>query len=150
MTATDYQREVTVQTSREAVFAALTTGIHEWWTEDFSGSGAKAGDEFTVRFGTTFMTMRISALLPGIRLSWDCIDALTDLPELGQDKTEWIGTSIHWQLMPDESDVTRLRIVHEGLTPEVKCFNVCQQGWDFFLDSLRKVLEGQKSAAWKA
>lgn len=147
MTTTDYQHSFTVPASMETVYAALTAGIPAWWTEDFSGKATQPGEVFTVRFGGTFMTFRIDAALPGHKLTWTCTDNLQDMPGLSH-RTEWIGTRMHWQLTP-EGNSTRLEMVHEGLNPEMECWDICQQGWNFFLGSLRKVLEGEKGDTWK-
>src|SRR5690606_9972908 len=120
-------------------FKALTQQIDNWWTEDFKGSSDNLNDEFTVQFGTTFKTMKVMELIPNQRVVWLCIDTLIDLPEL-QNNTEWKGTKIVWEL-ENEIETTKITLTHFGLTPQVKCYSICEQGWESFLNSLKQFVE---------
>ena len=84
---TDYQYTFLVKKNILSVFQAITQQIPKWWTEDFEGSADKVNDEFTVRFSTTFKTMKVQELIPNEKIVWLCIDTLIDIPEL-QNNTE--------------------------------------------------------------
>jgi hypothetical protein len=142
----NYQNRVTIQANQAAVLTALTKGIPNWWTEDFSGVASKVGDAFTVRFGSTFKVFEVTGLGPN-KVSWTCLDSFIDMPDLIQ-KDEWKDTRIHWTLTADGQQ-SQLEIVHEGLTPEVECFEICRQGWTSFVASLKRWLETGKGQPYK-
>lgn len=135
----NYQNSLLVKSNRSSVYKALTEGIPKWWTKDFSGTSTVINDEFTVRFGATFKTMKVLELNPAKKVVWVCIDTLIDIPEL-KNNTEWTDTKIVWDLRA-ENKQTIISLTHIGLTPEVSCYEICEKGWELFLESLRKFLE---------
>ena len=139
----DYQKSITIKTTTEKVFSVLTSQIQEWWTKDFEGSSKNEGDEFSVHFGETFKTMQILEIIPNEKVTWLCIDQHLEMP-LGipalKNKKEWVGNKIRWRI--DEiGETTQLQLTHEGLNPTVECWDVCEQGWDQSLQSLKQLLE---------
>lgn len=144
---TDYQNTFLVKTNANSAFKALTMHIDKWWTEDFTGLSDQLNDEFTVRFGTTFKTMKIQELIPNEKVAWVCINTLIDIPEL-QNNTEWKDTKIVWELQND-SETTKITLTHFGLTPEVACYEICEKGWESFLESLTNFLETGKGTPYK-
>jgi hypothetical protein len=142
----NYQNNIEIQANQTEILHALTTGIPNWWTEDFSGSAHKVGDSFTVRFGNTFKVFVVTDLTPA-EVTWTCVDSFIDLPGLKK-KDEWKGNTIHWTIVADGQQC-HLQIVHEGLAPEVECFEVCQQGWTSFISSLKQLLETKEGQPYK-
>lgn len=138
MHSADFQKTIIVNSDSNDIFAALTTGIPEWWTASFEGSGEETGGEFTVHFGTTFKKMKVSELVPERKIVWDCLESYIDVPELSE-KTEWVGTRIVWEILPGQ-EATTIHLTHIGLTEQIECYNICVQGWDSFVESLRKLL----------
>lgn len=136
---TNYQNTFLIKKNIKSVFQAIAQQIPKWWTEDFTGSSDKLNDEFTVRFGTTFKTMRVQELIPNEKIVWLCINTLIDIPELSNN-TEWKDTKIVWELKND-NESTIITLTHFGLTPEVACYSICQQGWESFLNSLKQFTE---------
>ena len=134
----NYQNSLVTSAIQPEILAALTTQICDWWTEDFSGSAKGVGDEFTVRFGNTFKTFVVTEL-SSTRVAWKCLDSYIDMPDLNK-KDEWKGTTIHCGIGSDGQQ-NNLQMFHEGLTPEIECFDVCQQGWISFFASLKNWLE---------
>jgi hypothetical protein len=137
-----YSRSILLRSSAEAVFNAITQRIPDWWSREFTGSASKADDEFTVRFGPTFKTMKISKASEPTDVTWLCIaqqivmpDGLTPL----KNPSEWVGNTISWHIAR-EADECRLTLTHIGLTPESECWVVCEPGWDQTMKSLEKFL----------
>lgn len=126
------------------VYKALTTqyGIQSWWTKSCE-VGTAVGEQITIRFGHTFKVMRIEALSLDTEVRWNVIDAHLVVPGLIR-TTEWIGSTIAFQLMPQPNGITRLHLEHIGLTPEVECYEICSQGWRQFLGSLKSYVETGK------
>lgn len=130
-----FSLEITIGASAQEVYKSLTENIPGWWTEMFEGSSRETGDQFTVRFGdAVFKTMQVVALAEDEKVIWRVTDTLIDLPELSN-KTEWLGTEIVWD-MTQNPDKTALTLTHIGLTPEIECYNICENGWRNFVKSL--------------
>ncbi len=138
---THYQAETSLSAPVASVYQALTTepGIRAWWTAA-SEVGSAIGDRVSIRFGTTFKVMRIEHLLQDVAVRWKVIEAHLDVPGLTR-MDEWVGTEIRFELEPVSTSITRLRIEHIGLTPEVECYGICSQGWSQFLASLKSYVE---------
>lgn len=60
------------------------------------------------------------------------------MPELNN-KKEWIGTKIIWEILQN-ADTTTLLLTHQGLNSAIKCFEVCLDGWNSFLNSIDMLL----------
>jgi hypothetical protein len=143
----DYQKSLLTKASLISTFQALTQQISKWWTEDFRGKSLNINDEFTVYFGETFMTFKIVELITNKKIVWLCTDTLANTEELSND-TEWKNTKIIWELQHDD-EATTITLTHIGLTPEVKCYNICKQGWESFLYSLKQFTETNRGLPFK-
>lgn len=130
------------------VYEALTTqrGITEWWTTSCE-VGTTVGELITIRFGETFKVMRIESLRPQSEVRWRVIDARLVVPGLTR-TNEWIGTTIAFQLSSPSEFATRLDLEHLGLTQQIECYEVCSQGWNQFLASLKNYIETGKGTPY--
>ena len=137
------RRTLSSPCSPEQIYHALTARISDWWTSDFEGGASHPGDTFTVRFGSTFKTMRIVEAIPHRTVVWLCTDQRIEMPE-GMaplaNPAEWVGQNIHWNIRAAGGGSV-LEFFHEGLTPGVECWAVCESGWGQTLNSLVKLLE---------
>lgn len=123
------------------VYETLTTpeGLRGWWTKDCDVS-TNVGQVSTFRFGETFNQMRIEELVPGEKVHWYCIGQYHHAEELTV-KDEWKGTEVLFSLLENEQG-THLTFTHQGLTPELECYELCHRGWNHFLQvSLREYVE---------
>jgi hypothetical protein len=110
--------------------------VGAWWTASFTGSAQKVGDTFGVRFGETFVNFQVVEHTDR-RIVWQVTDSL--LPWL-KDRTEWTGTHVVWEITV-VGDETTVQMTHEGLVPQVECYENCEKGWNFYVgESLRKLL----------
>ncbi|CAG4994626.1 hypothetical protein DYBT9275_01432 [Dyadobacter sp. CECT 9275] len=140
----DYQKHMETDQSAAVVYAALTEHIQHWWSTDLTGAAAQAGDSFTIGFGETRKTFKILEATPCTRVVWTCTKAYIDLNSL-QNKGEWVGTRLVWTL-DDRGENTTLTFLHEGLSPDLECYTVCEDGWNTFLASLGDYLATGKGA----
>lgn len=130
----NYKQEIVIIGNTESVFKGITNGLNSWWGKT-DNSVSKKGDEFTTRFGNAYWKFRIIEYIESKRITWECIDGE---PEFN---AEWIGTKIFWELV-SQGDKTIVKFVHEGLTPEFKCYNICAPTWDMFItESLKLFIE---------
>ena len=111
--------------------------VNEWWAKKIEGSTNKLNDVFTVHFGETFVTFKVTESVPGKKVAWKVTNCY--LPWLN-DKTEWNGTTVVFEISP-LGDETQITMTHIGLVPAVECYNGCEAGWNkYFKGSLFKLL----------
>lgn len=121
----DYNATIVVKTTAAEAFKYINH-VSAWWTENLEGSSARLNDVFTVRFGETFVTFRITEFVPAKKVVWLVTDS--NLHWL-YDKKEWNGTSVRFELS-GEKDATSIHFTHIGLLPGIECYNNCKRGWD--------------------
>jgi len=135
----NFKKTIIYSASDKAVYDALTNSISKWWTEMFEGISNEQGQTFTVSFGANvFKTMLVEELVPNQKVVWNVKDSLIDIPDL-KNKAEWINTKIVWEI-DSRDNQTELHLTHFGLTPQVECYNICQNGWQNFTDSLTRFI----------
>ena len=135
----NFNKTLIFQTTSGKVYDALTNSITKWWTEMFEGASNRQGQSFTIRFGTdVFKTMSVEELVPDKKVVWNVTASLIDIPEL-KNKTEWINTKIVWEISSTDSQ-TELHLTHFGLTPQVECYSICEDGWHNFTNSLSEFI----------
>ncbi len=101
-----------------------------WWGITFSGSAEKQNDTFNVKMsGDSFFNFTVTEVLPGKRVVWLVTDC--NMPWY-TDKKEWAGTRLIFDIR-ENKDETELTFTHEGLTPEVECYNDCVPGWTHWI-----------------
>ena len=145
----DYQHTIQLKTDANQVFNALTKEIPLWWTEMFEGASNKKGQFFTVRFGeNVFKMMEVKELVANTKVEWNVKDSLIAIPEL-KNQSEWIGTSIIWEIKPS-STLTVLKLTHKGLNQGIECYDICSEGWQQFINSLRTYIETGKGNPFKS
>ena len=135
----DYRKIIRVNKPVSEVYEAITEQIADWWSTDLSGAAAHVGDSFNIAFGGTRKTMDISEAVPNELVIWTCAKAYIDMPTL-KNKTEWEGSRMIWTLT-GASDGTELNFLHEGLNRNMECFDICEDGWNYFLNSLEAYLK---------
>ena len=132
----NYQSSIAANFTPAEAFDAISH-VNGWWVKDFEGSAEKVNDVFTVHFGETFVTFKVTEGVFGKKIAWLVTDCY--LPWL-KDKTEWNGTTVLFEIstLGDETQVT---MTHIGLVPATECYAGCQAGWNkFFKGSLFKLL----------
>jgi hypothetical protein len=124
MKSEDFHCSITANvTAKQAVDAI--SNVSAWWAKNLEGSSQKLNDVFTVRFGTTWVTFKITEFIPDTKIAWSVTDCY--LPWL-DDKTEWTGTKVVFEIST-KNNTTVIHFTHEGLVPEVECYDNCVKGW---------------------
>ena len=138
----DYHCEFTADVPAAKAFDGICR-VSGWWAKHIEGSTQKLDSVFTVRFGETFVTFKVTDYQPNTRTVWTVADCNLHWQE---DKTEWTGTKVVWELT-GKTKSTDIAFTHVGLRPEVECYEACVKGWDqHVLGSLAKLLiEGKGS-----
>ncbi len=126
-----------VEQSPTEVFEAVTN-VRGWWSAALEGESAKLGDEFVFSYEDIHTSKhRLVEVIPDRRVVWLTLDASLNFVD---DKHEWIGTRAIFDIRRMGLR-TELRFTHEGLKPELLCYEGCKRGWSFFiLESLRSLI----------
>lgn len=86
----------------------------------------------------------ITGYSPYNKIGWRCVKAVHHHEGLEDIKEEWLDTIVSWTFHQNKK-YTKTTLVHEGLTPALNCYKVCEQGWDYFTGtSLKNYLETGK------
>jgi len=123
-----YHSSIAANITAQQAFEGINN-VPGWWAKNFEGNSQRLDDIFTVRFGETFGTFKITSSIPGKRIEWLNIDCYLDLLK---NKTEWKGTTIVWEILP-KNDGIQINMTHVGLVPGIECFEDCTKGWDFYV-----------------
>ncbi len=137
----NYQQSFTLKATPAKVYAAISTleGIQGWWTQDCTGS-THEGASLHIRFGGTHKDLRIEQLEPNQSVRWLCTAAHINHESLTR-KDEWVGTQMVFRLTPETNGYTRVDFEHIGLVPSFECYDLCNNGWNYFLKSLHAYVE---------
>lgn len=112
-----------------------------WWTRNIEGNTENLNDVFTVHFGETFVTFKITELIQNKKIVWTVTDSY--LPFVN-DKKEWNNTSVDWKIA-ENNDATKITMTHIGLMPAVECYENCEKGWNFYSgESLKQLMNEGK------
>jgi len=136
----NYQISINTNADAKKAFENICH-VAGWWTGNIEGNSKKLNDVFTVHFGETFVTFKITELVLGKKIVWAVTDCY--LPFVN-DKKEWNNTSIDWEITED-NDATKITMTHVGLMPAVECYENCEKGWNFCTgESLKKLMNKGK------
>ena len=143
MSSKSYTRTITVEASPQDAFRALTTGHEQWWTT-CDNEFARIGDRIKFTFPplVSYWTFEATRIEPDKAVELECVEAYHKMPDKPDaSTTEWLGSKALWRIEPRGSQ-TAIHFVHDGLTPELDCYDVCEAGWDlYFVDSLKAYLD---------
>jgi len=138
---THYQQRLVIEAEPAVVYAALTTthGLRGWWSEDCHAD-SRVGGLLNFGFGACSKQMRVERLVATQEVAWLCTRAHIDAAGVTR-PDEWVGTEMVFRLAPDGEGRTVLQFEHLGLVPDLQCWAVCNQGWNYFLPSLKQFAE---------
>jgi hypothetical protein len=147
MRADSYTTTFTVEQTPAEVFAAIND-VRGWWTGEVEGDTDKLGSEFTYRYEDIHRsTQRITELVANSKVVWHVVDAALNFVD---DKTEWIGTDIVFDIAR-EGNKTTVRFSHNGLVPAFACFSECSSAWGYYINaSLRNFIATRNGAIGSA
>ena len=137
----DYSATFLVDTTPQAAFDAINN-VRGWWSGEIEGVTDKLGAEFTYRvLDVHYSRQRIVEFIPGRKVVWEVVDS--DLSH-AQDRTEWTGTSISFEIAPKtgrNAGKTEVRFTHFGLVEAFECYSACSNAWGSLLHgNLRQLI----------
>ncbi|MCG7899965.1 MAG: SRPBCC domain-containing protein [Candidatus Thiodiazotropha weberae] len=145
-----YARQIVVTATPAITFQALTAEIDQWWTTNCNVI-TQVGDRVTFRFDSTYWVMEVVRLSENRLIELLCIEAHhlhEGLP--ASIEKEWEGTKLKWALKAVDG-ATQVDFIHEGLVSELDCYEICEQGWNFyFASSLKEYLETGRGSPYQS
>ena len=125
MTNSDFTISITVEQSPSEVYDAINN-VRVWWSGEIEGASNKQGDEFSYRSGNFhFSKQKAVEMVPNKRVVWLVTESTINFVS---NKNEWTGTQIIFDITSQENQ-TKLTFTHQGLEPEIECFNACSNAW---------------------
>jgi hypothetical protein len=146
MNALDFKMTFFVHSSPEEAFKTILD-VRSWWRglydEDIEGKSDVLNEEFTFRAGAGvhYSKHQLIEATPNKKIVWRVSDGnLTFI----QNKKEWVNTRICFEIS-EKDNQTQITFTHEGLVPELECYNACSATWTKYLqEKLMKVLSVYK------
>lgn len=129
MQKSDFSVSIKVKAAPETVFEKINR-VKAWWTENLAGSSTALNDEFEVRFGDVhYSKQKLVEFDPPRRIVWLITEGRLNFTA---DPAEWEGTRICFDIHP-AGDQTEIVFTHEGLVPEVECYEACSGAWTGYI-----------------
>ncbi|WPU96036.1 SRPBCC domain-containing protein [Mucilaginibacter sabulilitoris] len=129
MTTPDFNTTFSVDNTPKEVFNAVNN-VRGWWSERIDGGTEQLNDEFTYqRWELHKCTMKLIEVIPDKKVVWQVLDNYFSFTE---DKTEWIGTKISFDIS-EKDGKTQLLFTHWGLVPAYECYDVCFDAWSSYI-----------------
>jgi hypothetical protein len=138
-----YSFAIETQRSAKEAFELLLE-IEKWWSgiydETIIGKNQKVNDEFTfsARGGIHFSRQKLIELIPYKKIVWEVIESnLSFLENPG----EWLQTKLQFEVIEETKNMTKIIFTHEGLIPQIECYNDCSNAWTQYLNNLQSKLK---------
>ena len=128
--------------SAQSVFETILDP-KKWWfgvfDETISGKSNNVNDVFTFLAGggVHATTQKMVELIPDKKVMW--LVTSSNLSFLKKPE-EWMNTRFYFELS-EKGNKTKITFTHEGLLPEIECYDACSGGWMQYLKKLEWTLK---------
>lgn len=108
---------------------AEVDGLRSWWTPMTTSSADHSSIAFRFGDGNHGPDMAVSALEPGRRVAWECVEG------------PWVGHDFEFDIQPRDEGGSVLLFAHRGWEEPDEFYMHCNSKWGFFLLSLKSYVE---------
>lgn len=150
MSTKNFTQTLLVDKPAEAVFKVLKN-VRAWWSgiyaEEFSGASEKLDDEFSFRAGegAHFSKQKLVELVANKKIVWLVTESKLNFLK----KTdEWTGSQLIFELA-QQGNKTQVTFTHQGLTPEIECYDSCAPAWTMYIEQKLMPLLGAEKVPTK-
>jgi len=134
MTRSDFTLTLLAEQAPQEVFQAILN-VRDWWSgyhsEEIEGDTEKLHDEFSFLAGggLHYSKQKLIELIPDKKVVWLVTESELSFLEK---KDEWTGTKLIFEIL-EKDGKTQLTFTHEGLVPEVECYDSCAPTWTTYV-----------------
>lgn len=141
METKNFSSTLVVDKTPEEVFNAVTN-VRGWWSEEIEGNSSKVSDVFDYHYEDVHRCkMKLIEVIPNKVIVWHVLENYFNFTE---DEKEWTDDKIFFEITKT-GDKTQLQMTHVGLTPHNECYNACNDGWTYYIQtSLKSLIETGK------
>jgi hypothetical protein len=140
--AKSFSYSFTSSKSPDSIFELLLD-IDKWWSgfysETINGKSQAVNDEFSFKAGggLHYTRQKLIELIPNKKIVWLVTESnLTFL----NDTNEWTNTMIRFDIST-EGNKTKVTFTHDGLIPQIECYDQCSAAWSQYLEQLQEKLK---------
>lgn len=137
MKTQDFTTTLLVEQTPREVFNAINN-VRGWWSEEVEGTTDKLHGEFDYHYKDVHRCkMKLIEFVPDKKVVWHVLDNYFNFTK---DKSEWKDTKVSFEIS-EKDNKTQLRFTHIGLVPDYECFEICNEGWNNYINlSLRSLI----------
>lgn len=113
--------------------------VSNWWIgfheETIIGKSQKVGDEFSFHAGggMHITKQKLAELIPNKKITWLVIESHLSFLN---DTDEWDGTKLIFDIQQNSDNTSTVKFTHEGLAPQIECYDQCSSAWTQYLNQL--------------
>ncbi len=139
----NYTVELESSLPTRAIFEKLLD-VKKWWSgvydESINGKSKKVNDEFTFTAGggMHFSKQQLREAIPSRKIVWEVTES--NLSFLKNPK-EWEKTKLRFDIIENATGKTKIIFTHEGLMPQIECYDQCSNGWSQYFKQLKKTID---------
>jgi hypothetical protein len=129
METQDFTATLLVDQSPATAFNAIKN-FRAWWSEEIDGNTDVLNEEFFYHYKDIHLCkLKLIELVENKKLVYQVLE---NEFKFTQDKTEWIGTQLIFEITAAEGK-TKVQFTHKGLVPGYECYEICFDAWTGYI-----------------